>query len=395
VSLTALKVAGWAFGEILTSAQMNHLNTDYPTILDGAGGGDYAPTAPVRIDGSGFTIGTATGKDTPFITANARWAAAAIDVSCGPTVALRFQDVCCFFEGKFIAACAGAADKIALSLDDGWSWRDISSNIASPQTITLACCEGKPTGPIVLAGGNSAKIYSSADAVTWTFLTAPGSPTQISRLFYHSGLDLFVAIGHTAAAPYIASITTGLVATSRTVPASITGVQNGDSIAMATSGAHSGRLVASWDNQTKVAFSDDATTWTASTTSLTSSNYLVAFGAGFFVAVNTGGNLIYRSSDGDTWSASGLAAPGASLGLTSLTCLNGVFVATSTTTTPGVLYVSTNAGVSWRMISAQYLGYTTVFYSRAVQRRLHILNSDGTNSVDLRGHRLGFNDGTA
>lgn len=44
-----LKVGGWAFGEVLTSDQMNQANTDLPFALDGRDGGDYTPSDNLDI----------------------------------------------------------------------------------------------------------------------------------------------------------------------------------------------------------------------------------------------------------------------------------------------------------------------------------------------------------
>jgi hypothetical protein len=45
------KPLGWAFGEILTSAQMNSFGTQIIRALDGTGGGSYTLAAPLIIDG--------------------------------------------------------------------------------------------------------------------------------------------------------------------------------------------------------------------------------------------------------------------------------------------------------------------------------------------------------
>lgn len=54
---TSPKLGGWAFGELLTSAQMNQFNTDHPNAIDGVGGGTYALTAPLILNGDDVTIG--------------------------------------------------------------------------------------------------------------------------------------------------------------------------------------------------------------------------------------------------------------------------------------------------------------------------------------------------
>lgn len=53
------KPGGYAFGEILPSADMNVLAADHPLALDGRDGGAYAPTSQIAIAGSGLAC---TGK---------------------------------------------------------------------------------------------------------------------------------------------------------------------------------------------------------------------------------------------------------------------------------------------------------------------------------------------
>lgn len=50
MSFVRVKPLSWAFGEILTSAQMNTLDTDHANAVDGLGGGTYNPTAQLFID---------------------------------------------------------------------------------------------------------------------------------------------------------------------------------------------------------------------------------------------------------------------------------------------------------------------------------------------------------
>src|SRR6478609_6160079 len=44
-----LKSGGWAYGEILTSAQMNQANEDLPFALDGRSGGGYTPSGNLTV----------------------------------------------------------------------------------------------------------------------------------------------------------------------------------------------------------------------------------------------------------------------------------------------------------------------------------------------------------
>lgn len=56
MTLTNPKPLGWAYGERLTSAQMNSIGSQLPYAVDGNAGGTYAPSAPIIIGGSGVTL---------------------------------------------------------------------------------------------------------------------------------------------------------------------------------------------------------------------------------------------------------------------------------------------------------------------------------------------------
>lgn len=57
MTLTLANPIGWAFGELLTSAQMNHLQNEIVKALDGAGGGGpYSPAAALILAGAGLRL---------------------------------------------------------------------------------------------------------------------------------------------------------------------------------------------------------------------------------------------------------------------------------------------------------------------------------------------------
>lgn len=58
MSFSRVKVAGWAFGEILTSSQMNTLDVDHANAIDGLNGGSNTLVAPLSIGGNTVTIDT-------------------------------------------------------------------------------------------------------------------------------------------------------------------------------------------------------------------------------------------------------------------------------------------------------------------------------------------------
>jgi hypothetical protein len=58
MSLTTAKIAGWAFGELLLSGEIEHIDTEVQKALDGVGGGTYAPSSQLIIGGAGLRITT-------------------------------------------------------------------------------------------------------------------------------------------------------------------------------------------------------------------------------------------------------------------------------------------------------------------------------------------------
>lgn len=58
MAFSRVKVSGWAFGEILTAAQMNSLDVDHANAIDGAAGGSYTLSNPLTIGGNTVTINT-------------------------------------------------------------------------------------------------------------------------------------------------------------------------------------------------------------------------------------------------------------------------------------------------------------------------------------------------
>lgn len=64
MAFTRVKSSGWAFGEKLTSAQMNQLDLDHSRSADIFAGGVYAPSAALDIGGSGLKL-TGTGHVIP------------------------------------------------------------------------------------------------------------------------------------------------------------------------------------------------------------------------------------------------------------------------------------------------------------------------------------------
>jgi hypothetical protein len=68
MSFSPVKPGGWAFGELLTSAQMNALDADHANAIDGNQGGSYTLAAPLSIDGDTVTIDQLTAPNISGVT---------------------------------------------------------------------------------------------------------------------------------------------------------------------------------------------------------------------------------------------------------------------------------------------------------------------------------------
>lgn len=386
-------------GSIFTALDLN-----LSRALDGYAGGKYAPTSVLNVAGAGLRIGD-PGDDVLFSTAASKVPAAVIDFGpYSPTVTtFQLADIASIDEGFLCAVGTGANDKLATSIDDGVSWVNVSANITVPNSVPLACCasnyqygasilsvSGVPSIS-VYAGGSNVGYYTTITAQFIPF-TFPGSPTSIDAIHFDSHNNQFVAIGKTSSAPYIATapiVSTGPgVAysppsfTQQSVPGAITGSHIGVSISQAPSG----RLIASWDSQTHVAFSDDGISWTAASTAMTSGGYIVKYGNGTWVALDRNvTSLAYASTDGNIWATAVTRPNSQSIDPHSFTALHGCFVVLNVTSGQPRIWVSIDEGATWKY---RYTG-TAAGYVKAIQNRVHALGVGGT----FRSRRLGFSDG--
>ncbi|UOF77279.1 long tail fiber proximal subunit [Caudoviricetes sp.] len=77
MTLVNPKPLGWAFGEILTSAQMNSFGTQIIRAVDGTGGGAYTLAAPLSLTGDTVTFDDLVVNDSASIADG--------DITLGPT----------------------------------------------------------------------------------------------------------------------------------------------------------------------------------------------------------------------------------------------------------------------------------------------------------------------
>lgn len=386
-------LTGISDGQPATGAKLTQLDINVSRCFDGAAGGKVTPTAPVIVAGAGIQIGD-TNEPARFSTVNAKWIGAATDFAASESGSYGvLQDLTASFDriGTIIAVSSSANHEIYTSLDDGFSWVVGTSGGA----FVLRCITSAPANTIV-AGDSANGQYSVDDfASVGGAFTFPGTPTNIHCLHYDAFNSRYIAIGKTAGAPYAATATIANppVATQRTVPAAITGSNNGISIAQNPA---TGRLVASWAGQTKFAYSDDGITWTASTTVLTAGDYIVRYGDGVFVAIDktTPSSNFYVSTDGITWSQTGITSP-TSVGNAGSFCfdaLNGVFMFASTASS---IFASSDKGLTWTKHTLSHTSSTACKLVRAKNKRFFVAIEGVTTAFVHRSRKLGLINGSA
>jgi|SRR3954463_1868413 hypothetical protein len=78
--LSLTKLGGWAFGELLTSVQMEALDASQAKAIDGTGGGTYTPSVKIIINGQGLQVNTLTVTGTLSLLGNTTVGNAPADV---------------------------------------------------------------------------------------------------------------------------------------------------------------------------------------------------------------------------------------------------------------------------------------------------------------------------
>ncbi len=369
-------------------------------LLDGGAGGKVSPTSIIKVSGAGLQI-SENADDAAFVTTGAKWLGAVMDLrpvdSTFSNFAIRqFDDISGQTDGLLVAVDGSANASLRLSTDGGASWQ-LPSPLTGFGANSFGCCAGSSSGAAIGAGvtifGGTNGQCRYADLATSAFstslglvastLTLPGSPTRIDRIVYDQVHNQFVAIGATAGAPYLCTITNATipVATQRTVPAAITGSNVGLSISQ---NPVTGRMIATWANQTKIAYSDDGITWTASTSAL-AGGFLLAWGDGVFIALSVTTSGAFVSTDGSTWSTSGVTRPGgASIFPSSrgFAACNGCLVVGYDT---GTLYFSVDRGATWvasqSLIRTTSHGFSRIGAIVARDGRLYVGASDPSGSA--------------
>jgi len=250
-----------------------------------------------------------------------------------------------------------AVDTLVASPDGGNTWGPVT--LASPTGVIFLTGAMDPSGVKgIFTGskGGGTDIQTSAALGSFPIgafapITPPGTPTELHCALFDPNTSRFIVTGKTGSAPYIATCELADLTTwtQRTVPASITGSKN--ALGLCRIGT---TIVASWDDQTKVAYSTDGVTWTASTTTLTSAQYRVEAGETKFLAVSKNSGKVYNSTDGITWTAQpDLSRPEANFEKWGFKFLGGLFLLRCTGTGAGQFSYSADNGATWVTVREQ------------------------------------------
>ena len=236
--------------------------------------------------------------------------------------------------GKFLAI--GAGTNGAVSIDGntwtaevlpalgGGNWASIADGLQDDGSSTF-----HPSVAMVIADGDSTVAYS-ADADTWSTTTLPGS---------------FNATGENTVA--FGQITSAIA-----------------------------RFVVISDADQDVVYSDNGgQTWTVAGTALPATGYgEMTYGAGKFVAINSGTTSAAYSADGVTWT--GVTAPAAFAAVTDIVWGNGKFVALGGTN--GIMY--SLDGVTW-VANTLTLPLTATERKLSYGQGTFVITSDDTDQV--------------
>jgi hypothetical protein len=210
-----------------------------------------------------------------------------------------------FANGLFVAVGQTSPIRLGAALimtsTDGANWSLVDSVADTVNAQLLDVTYGG--GTWVAVGFGSAKVLTSTDARTWTIRGTPGFAIP-AKITYGAGRFVASGSGNTAL-----TSTDGITWTNPTVVASTNTLLEG-----AAFGSGKFVLVGRDSNFNAAAFtSTDGTTWTPANpiAGTANSTGFIAVGASPTGFVAAGGNLVYSSVDGVSWTARTSALPSA------------------------------------------------------------------------------------
>jgi hypothetical protein len=284
--------------------------------------------------------------------------------------------------GQWITTGVSAGNATASYSRAGLTWTSLTIPAGNGLTPGPYAFAAKADGTIGVFGGtpgssSASKYRESTDLTTWTARsssqTDTAGVTSIAWMpFASGGTGLFVA-GHTSGK--LETSPDAQTWTNRTTPFG--------AVSIGQVAVNSTTAVVVAINSTAAAYSTNGTTWTSATLPITGSGAVVWNSVlNKFFAFGTTGATICSSSDGITWSATGLTGPGG-LATTSYAVSSGRLLLSSPGQT-GVLAYSTDA-INWKYSEALGITAPTVI---AVSNDGQLLCKDASSVhiVSLRSY---------
>jgi hypothetical protein len=245
--------------------------------------------------------------------------------------------------GSWVAMGVSAGNPTAWSSYNGIDWDSLTIPAGAGLTPQPNAYAAKPDGSIAVFGGtpgsSSASKYRESTAIaTWTARNSSQTDTAgVTSIAWLPFASLFVA-GHTSGK--LETSTNAQSWTNRTTPFG--------AVSIGKIAVNSTTAVAVAVNSTAAAYSTDGITWTGVTLPITCSGAVVYNSVlSKFYAFGTSGAGICSSSDGITWSSSGLTGPGG-LASPSFAVSSGRLLISAPGTT-GFLAYSTDA-INWKYV---------------------------------------------
>lgn len=260
----------------------------------------------------------------------------------------------------------------------GLTWTSLTIPNGAGLTPGPYAFAAKADGSIGVFGGtpgssSNSKYRESTDLTTWTARSSSQTDTAgVTSIAWLPFASLFIA-GHTSGK--LETSPDAQTWTNRTTPFG--------AVSVGQIAVNSTTAVAVAINSTAAAYSTNGTTWTSATLPITGSGAVVWNSVlNKFYAFGTTGATICSSSDGITWSSSGLTGPGG-LATTSYAASSGRLLISSPGQTGFVAY-STDA-INWKYQEALGITAPTVI---AISEDGQLLCKDASSvhSVSLRSY---------
>ncbi len=220
---------------------------------------------------------------------------------------------------------------------------------------------------VVGGRASNTKRFRSYNGTTWTAAdSVVTGDVTVAALVWAPSASLFIAGMGNGASTNIETSFLGVAWTQRTAP-------NSD-IRLEAAASPSRIVVIPNANSNKFITSEDGITWTERTVSITATWKSITWNAerGLFMAL--GGDSIVTSPDGITWTTKSTTATDDSSVVSRVRSIGRMWLRMNDS---GLLRVSVDDGVNWRIISAVSLAGVTKYAIEAVGKQLMLVADDG------------------